>query len=115
MADSFSNVYAGANVKTPTHDIKLRSVDGKQLGLILCDKRGRFDPRGIVVGSMPRTALKTAQGNTGYDNLELPYITEVQTTFSGGRGLDDFTKDKNPLCRLIQDGHDQRVPCLRAA
>ena len=94
MADSFSNVYAGANVKTPTHDIKLRSVDGKQLGLILCDKRGRFDPRGIVVGSMPRTALKTAQGNTGYDNLELPYITEVQTTFSGGRGLDDFTKDR---------------------
>ena len=95
MANSLSMVTVGSKVKAPTHDIKLTDHLGNSLGLILCDNRGKVDPRGMQISSMPRTTLRTSQGSTGYDNLELPYITEVQTDFSGGRGADEFSKDRS--------------------
>ena len=95
MADSFTDVTTGPSVKKPSHDLKLTDINGNELGLILCDKRGKIDPRNINIASMPRTPLRTSQGSTGYDDMEPPYVTEVQQTWMGGRGSSDFKKDRS--------------------
>lgn len=94
MANSFSNVNVGKYVKKPTHDVKLTDVAGRELGLILCDGRGKLDPTNLKLSTMPRTAMQTSQGMAGYSDLEMPYVTEIQKTWVGGRGQEDFTDDR---------------------
>lgn len=94
MSDSLSSVNVGPAAKKPTHDLKLTDISGNELGLILCNKQAKIDPRNLVISAMPRTPLRTSEGATGYDDMEPPYVTEVQQTWVGGRGQDDFGKDR---------------------
>lgn len=88
MANSFTDVVvgSGATVTAPNFDVKFSDKDNAQLGLILSDSRGRLNPASLKVAAMPRTPLRTSQGASGYDDMELPFVAEVQTTMVGGRG-----------------------------
>jgi len=94
MADNLSNVIVGADVKFPTHDVSLTDVDGKQAGLILCNNQGFKDPAQLKMSAMPRTPMRMTQGSAGYDDMELPFVAEVQTTMSGGRGNETLSSDR---------------------
>lgn len=87
-------IKVGINEPRPTHDISLTDNRGNQVGLILTNRLGVRDPKGILEGNMPRTALRTSQGNAGYDDLELPFTAEVQSTMVGGRAQEDFSRDR---------------------
>ena len=92
-SDAYS-LTAGVGVKNPTHDIKLTDLNGVEAGLILSNRSGRQDPRGMSISSMPRTALQMSQGNGGYDDMLPPFVTEVQSTWIGGRAQDTFSNDR---------------------
>lgn len=89
-----SLIKVGPAEPTPTHDIKFTDKDGNKLGLILANRMGKNDPKAMVISAMPRTAMRTAQGSAGYDDLELPFTTEVQETWIGGRGQETFSNDR---------------------
>lgn len=101
MATSLTQVYVGQHVKYPTHDVKLTDVNGNMVGLVLCNRQGKLDSGAMQIASMPRTALQTTQGNTGYDDMELPFVAEVQNSWVGGRGSNDFGRDRSKY----YDGH----------
>lgn len=94
MATSLTDVHAGATEKTPTHDIKLTDTNGNMAGLILCNRSGKQDPRGMQIAAMPRTPMQMSQGAKGYDDMELPFVAEVQTTWVGGRGQETLSSDR---------------------
>lgn len=94
MADNLSNVVVGADVKFPTHDVSLTDIDGKQAGLILCNRNGIKDPTQLKMSAMPRTPMQMTQGSAGYDDMELPFVAEVQTTMTGGRGSETLSSDR---------------------
>lgn len=96
MANSFTDVVvgSGATVTAPNFDVKFSDKDNAQLGLILSDSRGRLNPASLKVAAMPRTPLRTSQGASGYDDMELPFVAEVQTTMIGGRGQETFSSDR---------------------
>ena len=94
MATSLTDVKAGATEKTPTHDIKLTDINGNMAGLILCNRSGKQDPRGMQIAAMPRTPMQMSQGAKGYDDMELPFVAEVQTTWIGGRGQETLSSDR---------------------
>lgn len=87
-------IKVGIQEPRPTHDISLTDNKGNQVGLILTNRLGVRDPKGILEGNMPRTALRTSQGNVGYDDLELPFTAEVQNTMVGGRAQEEFARDR---------------------
>lgn len=88
------SIKVGISEPRPTHDISLTDNSGNQVGLILTNRLGVRDPKGILEGNMPRTALRTSQGNVGYDDLELPFTAEVQNTMVGGRAQEEFARDR---------------------
>lgn len=94
MADNLSNVIVGADVKFPTHDVSLTDIDGKQAGLILCNRNGIKDPTQLRMAAIPRTPMQMTQGSAGYDDMELPFVAEVQTTMAGGRGSETLSSDR---------------------
>lgn len=94
MATSLTDVHAGATEKTPTHDVKLTDTNGNMAGLILCNRNGKQDPRGMQIAAMPRTPMQMSQGAKGYDDMELPFVAEVQTTWVGGRGQETLSSDR---------------------
>lgn len=94
MANSFTDVSVGTGVKAPSHAVKLTDVDGNELGLILCNRNGKIDNTAMNISSMPRTALQMSTANAGYDDMELPFTTEIQNSWVGGRGQDSFSSDR---------------------
>lgn len=85
----------GANIVNPNFDVILEELDTDvKIGLILCDGQGKSDRRGIIQSAMPRTAMQLSQGGGSYDNYELPFTAESASTMIGGRGSDNFIKDK---------------------
>lgn len=76
----------------PTHDLSL-SNGTTTIGLMLCNGRGEHDPTAMRQSGNPRTTLRISQGDPDYSSQELPYFSITQKDFSGGRGLDDFSKD----------------------
>lgn len=94
MKNSFTEVSTGVGTKAPSHSVKLTAVNGDTLGLILCDRSGKVDNRALSISSMPRTALQMSQANVGYDDMELPFTTEIQNSWIGGRGQDSFSSDR---------------------
>lgn len=85
----------GQAVHNPNYDVELKEITSdKKVGLILCNQLGVSDRRGMQEGYMPRTAMQVASQNNSYDNMEMPYSVEVQTSMIGGRGMDDLVKDK---------------------
>lgn len=75
-----------------THDIRL-TKGSTDIGLILCDQRGRPSPLGMQEQPSARTAMRVAQGAGGYGDFELPYTPLVQGDFSGGMGGREFESD----------------------
>ena len=94
MSDNFTDVSVGADVKFPTHDVSLTDAKGKVAGLILCNNQGFKDPTQMRISSMPRTPMQMSQGAKGYDDMELPFVAEVQTTMAGGRGNETLSSDR---------------------
>jgi hypothetical protein len=72
-----------------THHFVLESGDGTRLGLLSPDNMASF-----LRSPIARTALKMAQGDTRYSDMEPPYTTEMQEDFSGGRGQRWLNDDK---------------------
>lgn len=79
--------------KRPTHHISL-SDGTATLGLILCDRRGKPDPKGIRQSGMPRTTMRVGSGSPTYDDMEPPYTPITQQDWSGGRGAAVYEKDQ---------------------
>lgn len=79
----------------PTHHIRLSDVVGKELGIILTDRTGQTDITSITEAANPTTAIKIAQGTTGYDDSLGVYSPQVQLDWSGGRGAEDFDADRS--------------------
>ena len=84
----------GVNVVSPTHDMKLLDEFGNSVGLIYCDRYGRRNPIGVTTGNMPRSPIRISTGSTGYSDQEPPFITEVQSTWVGGRAQADLSNDR---------------------
>lgn len=81
--------------------IRLEDVDANEIGLIVAAAQNTKDGPNInrdikLVSRTPidRTAIKTSQGDTEYSDWRPPYYAMKQDDFSGGRGLNDFTKDR---------------------
>lgn len=84
----------GVDVVSPTHDMKLTDEAGNSVGLIYCDRYGRRNPVGMNTGNMPRSPIRISTGSTGYSDQEPPFITEVQSTWVGGRAQADLSTDR---------------------
>lgn len=80
-------------VAKKTHYVSFEQGDTK-LGLVLCNGRGESDSRALQLGKMPTRALQFSQGDPDYSDMELPYTPITQKDWSGGRGQEDFEKDK---------------------
>lgn len=96
-----SNVTVGPDVKRVSHHLMLD--DGiTSIGLILCDGRGKpvtdGAPWSFRQTPSPQTGLRVTQGDSNYSDYELPYTPMTQKDWSGGRGLEDFEKDKTRFC-----------------
>ena len=84
----------GITAVSPSHDIKLSDENGNSVGLIFCDRNGRRNPLGVNSGYMPRSPMRISTGSTGYSDQEPPFITEVQSTWVGGRAQADLSTDR---------------------
>lgn len=87
-------INVGLDIAVPSHDIKLTDVRNNTIGIVLTDRLGSRNPT-MTEASMPRTALRTSTGNTGYSDMELPFVYEVQSDWSNGRGIDEFSKNRS--------------------
>jgi len=64
------------------------------VGLTLCNSEGERDARAIRRDPLIRTSLKTFEGSPTYSDFELPYTPIDQNDWSGGRGQEEFERDK---------------------
>jgi hypothetical protein len=86
-------IIVGPNYAKPTHHIKL-AKGGQELGLLLCDARGKF--RDIVDRNpFPPSAIKTYSGPQKHGDSEPPFINLVQDDWSLGRGQETFEDNKS--------------------
>lgn len=85
---------ATSTASEPTHHLSL--TDGTTTrGLILCDGRGVPSASAIRRTPIQRSSLKFSQGETEYSDLEMPYTPIVQSDWSGGRGSENFDRDRS--------------------
>lgn len=78
------------------YDLTIERKAEPKLYFNLCDSRGRPSrARGAFsMQQFPQLAIKMQQGDTQHSDREPPYASREQLDFSGGRGWDDFEKDK---------------------
>lgn len=83
--------------KKPSHHITLEPTDGgsPKYGLVLSDGLGKRNPRGIARNPIQRTTLQTSSGETQYSDFSEPFKPIPQDSWSGGRGNDDFERDRS--------------------
>ncbi len=85
---------AGATTIQPSHFVTL--FDGTTtVGLILVDREGNDDPTALTRRAQNRTSLKGSTGGGTYADFEPPYIPVPQNDWSGGRGQEDFERDRS--------------------
>ena len=83
-----------ATDKAPSADISL--YDGTTtVELVLVDREGQQDHRALQRRAQNRTSLKGSEGGGTYSDFEPPYIPVVQNDWSGGRGQEDFERDRS--------------------
>ena len=63
--------------------------------LVLVDREGNEDPRALQRRAQNRTSLKGSTGEGTYSDFEPPYIPVVQNDWSGGRGQEDYERDRS--------------------
>ncbi len=78
----------------PTHLVSL-SDGTTTYGLNTCDNKGQISISGIRRTPIPRTSMKTYSGSTQYTDFEAPYTPIAQDDWSGGRGNEEFERDKS--------------------
>jgi len=83
-----------ATGSSPSHIVTLAAA-GTTFGLVLCDAQGIPSSRAITRSPTNRTSIKMSQGGTKYADLEGPYLSLVQSDWSGGRGQEDFGDDSS--------------------
>ena len=78
------------------YDVTIERKEEAKLYFNLCDHRGRpTRAKGSFrMTQFPQLALKMQQGDTQHSDREPPYATREQVDFSGGRGWDDFEREK---------------------
>ncbi len=86
------------NLAKPTHHVKL-TKNGSELGLILCNQKGKQDPR-TNRDPFPSTAIKMYTGDAKHSDREPPFKDLIQDDWSLGRGQEVFEDDKS----RYQDG-----------
>lgn len=91
MADT---IRTQSTEKKITHYVSFEQGITK-LGLVPCNGRGVIDPKALRQGKMPNRSLQISQGDPDYSDMELPYTPITQKDWSGGRGNEDFEKDKS--------------------
>jgi hypothetical protein len=85
---------ATATNKKPDADITL--YDGTTtVDLMLVDQRGELEPRSLRRTAQNRQALKGSEGGGTYADFQPPYIPVPQSDWSGGRGQEDFERDRS--------------------
>ena len=65
------------------------------VNFVLVDGVGNIDPQAIQRRAQNRTSLKGSEGGGTYADFEPPYIPVVQNDWSGGRGQEDFERDRS--------------------
>ena len=86
---------ATATNKSPDSDITLTDGTPTTVDLMLVDQRGRLDPRSLRRTPQNRQALKGSEGGGTYADFQPPYIPVPQSDWSGGRGQEDFERDRS--------------------
>jgi hypothetical protein len=87
-----TNATVNPTTRKPEADLAL--FDGvTTLNLMLCRRNGTPDPAAFSIQNAPNAALRISQGNGGYNDMELPFSSQVMNDFSGGRGNRDFERD----------------------
>lgn len=82
-----------ATERRPKYNLTLTDTSNVTVGLSLCDTGGKESMKGIAESGMPRTALKTTQGDPQYSDFELPYTPMTQKSWVGGRGQKNIETD----------------------
>jgi hypothetical protein len=79
------------------YDVAIERKSKPLLRFNLCDNLGRSTrTRGSFrMSQFPQLAMKMAQSETEHGDREPPYASREQLDFSGGRGWDDFERDKS--------------------
>ena len=65
------------------------------VNFVLVGRDGNIDPQAIQRRAQNRTSLKGSEGGGTYSDFEPPYIPVVQNDWSGGRGQEDFERDRS--------------------
>lgn len=77
-----------------TDGFMLTDIDTDQrLMLIPCDTAGNFSWTGVTRAPLERNAMQTSNTSNQYSDLQRPWISIPQETWTGGRGNATFTKD----------------------
>lgn len=72
----------------------LTDIDSDQsLMLIPCDTAGNFSWTGVTRAPLERNAMQTSNTSNQYSDLQRPWISIPQESWTGGRGNATFTKD----------------------
>ena len=65
------------------------------VNFVLVGRDGNIDPQALQRRAQNRTSLKGSEGGSTYSDFEPPYIPVVQNDWSGGRGQEDFERDRS--------------------
>jgi hypothetical protein len=86
-------ISVGPTLGKPTHHVKI-TKGSDELGLILCDQRGKIDPR-TSRDPFPNTAIKTYTGDAKHSDREPPFKDLIQDDWSLGRGQEVLEDNKS--------------------
>jgi len=86
-------VHVAPKFPKSSHHLALIDSQGRKLGLITCNARGKPSKFGLNRSRLQSTSLKISEGNPKYSDFELPFTPIVQETWEGGRGQEQFERD----------------------
>lgn len=87
------DIRVGPEHGTQTHHIELSDLEGRRLGLILCDAAGRPEPLAISRSGLQTSSLKISEGNPKLSDSEPPFTPVAQEDWSGGFGQEAFERN----------------------
>jgi len=83
-----------------THHVVL-DLGTTNVGIMLCDGKGKLNPRAFKRDPMPSGSLKISSGLQRYSDMEPPWTDIAQSDWSGGKGQKDFERDQT----MYYDGY----------
>ena len=83
-----------ATIPAPSGDASL--YDGTTtVNFVFVDQAGNLNPQAIQRRAQNRTSLKGSTGTGKYSDFQPPYIPVAQDDWSGGRGQEDYERDRS--------------------